>query len=190
MAKDKKATAVLVENFLPSPLSPDKEKPGKRSTPEATQEGPVAKEKVPEQSVIYIDDELEPSPLAKLEAQVDKLSMAPPVDDTLIAAGSLLAISQGPLVLTKADQQPHQSLEKRRSGAVGKKLQDRRKARKPLKLDIQAVAKMCTRPRNVHRSQELARLASAVVPLQQLDIVADDINGNTPRPETPAPQNQ
>ena len=109
------------------------------------------------------------------------------MDNTLIAAGTLLAISQGPLVLTKADQQPHQSLEKRRSGAVGKKPQDRRKARKPLKLDIQAVAKMPTRPRNVHRSQELARLACAMVPLQQLDIVADDTNGNTPSPETPAP---
>ena len=116
----------------------------------------MAKEKVPEESIIYIDDDLEPSPLAKLEVQVDKLSMPPPVDDTLIAAGTLLAISQGPLVLTKADQQPHQSPEKRRSGAVGKKLQDRRKARKPLKLDIKAVAKMCTGPRNVHHSQELA----------------------------------
>ena len=190
LAKDKKATAVLVENFPPSRLSFDKEKPEKRSTPEATQEGPVAKEKVPEESIIYIDDDLEPFPLAKLEAQVDKLSMPPPVHDTLIAAGTLLAISQGPLVLTKADKQPHQSLEKRRSGAVGKKLLDRRKARKPLKLDIQAVAKMCTGSRNVHHSQELARLASAVVPLQQLDIVADDTNGNTPRPETPTPKNQ
>ena len=130
----------------------------------------MAKEKVPEESIIYIDDDLEPSPLAKLEAQVDKLSMPCPVDNTLIAAGTLLAISQGPLVLTKADQQPHQSPEKRRSGAVGKKLQDRRKARKTLKLDIQAVAKMHTRPRNVHYSQELARLASVVVPLQQLDV--------------------
>ena len=190
LAKDKKATAVLVENFPPFLLSSDKEKPEKRSTPKAIQEGPVAKEKVPEESVIYIDDDLEPSSLAKMEAQVDKLKMPPPVDNTLIAAGTLLAKSQGPLVLTKADQQPHRSPEKRRSGAVGKKLQDRRKTRKPLKLDIQAVAKMHTGPRNVHRSQELARLASAVVPLQQLDTAADDTNGNTPRPETPAPQNQ
>ena len=184
---DKKATAVLVENFPPSLLSSDKEKPGKRSTPEATQEGPVVKKEVLEESIIYIDDDLEPSPLAKMEVQVDKLKMPPTVDNTLMAAGTLLAISQGPLVLTKADQQPHQSLEKRRSGAVGKKLQDRRKARKPLKLDIQAVAKMHTGPRNVHCSQELARLASAVVPLQQLDTAADDTNSNTPRPETPAP---
>ena len=147
----------------------------------------MAQEEVPEESIIYIDEDLEPSPLAKMEAQVDKLKMPPPVDNTLIAAGTLLAISQGPLVYTKADQQPCQSPERRRSGVVGKKLQDRRKARKPLKLDIQAVAKMRTGPRNVHRSQELARLASAVVPLQQLDIAADDTNSNPPRPETPAP---
>ena len=186
LVKDKKATAVLVENFPPLQFSSDKEKPEKRSIPEAIQEGPVAKEKVPEESVIYIDDDLEPSPLAKMEAQVDKLKMPPPVDNTLIAAGTLLAISQGPLVLTKADQQPHQSPEKRRSGAVGRKPQDKRKARKPLKLDIQAVAKMRTGPRNVHCSQELAKLASAVASLQQLDIAADDTNGNVPRPETPA----
>ena len=184
---DKKATAVLIENFPPSLLSSDRGKPGKRSTPKANPEGPVAKEEVPEESIIYIDDDLEPSPLAKMEAQVDKLKMPPPVDNTLIAAGTLLAISQGPLVHTKADQQPHQFPERRRSGAVGKKLQDRRKARNPLKLDIQAVAKMRTGPRNGHHSQELARLASAVVPLQQLDTAADDTNSNTPRPKTPAP---
>ena len=183
---DKKETAVLVENFPHSLLSSDKGKPGKRSTSEATQEGRVARERVPEESVIYIDDDLEPSPLAKMEAQVDKLKMPPPVDNTLIA-GTLLAISQGPLVHTKAEQQPRQSPERRRSGAVGKKVQDKRKARKPLKLDIQAEVKVCTRPRNVHRSGELARLASAVVPLQQLDTAADDTNSNTPRPETPAP---
>ena len=182
---DKKATVVLIENLPPPLLSFDKGKPGKRSTPEVTQEGLVAREEVPEESVIYIDDDLEPSPLAKMEAQVDKLKMPPPVDNTLIAAGTLLAISQGPLVYTKADQQPHQFPERRRSGAIGKKLLDRRKARKPLKLDIQAVAKMCTGPRNVHRSQELARLASAVVPLQQLDTAADDTNSNPSRPETP-----
>ena len=177
----------LVENLPPPLLSSDKGKPGKRSTPEAAQEGPVAREEVPEESIIYINDDLEPSPLAKMEVQVDKLKMPPPVDNTLIAAGTLLGISQGPLVYTKADQQPCQSLERRRSGVVGKKLQDRRKARKPLKLDVQTVTKMCTRLRNVHHSQKLARLASAVVPLQQLDTATDDTNSNTPRPETPAP---
>ena len=102
---DKKVTVVLAENLLPPLLSSDKEKPKKGSTPEATREGPVAKEEVPEESIIYIDDDLEPSPLAKMKAQVDKLKMPPPVDNTLIAAGTLLAISQGPLTYTKADLQ-------------------------------------------------------------------------------------
>ena len=102
---DKKATVALAEN-LPTPLlSSDKGKPGKRSTPEATQKGPVAKEEVPEESIIYMDDDLEPSPLAKMEVQVDKLKIPPPVDNALIATGTLLAISQGPLAYTKADQQ-------------------------------------------------------------------------------------
>ena len=57
---DKKATAVLIENFPPSLLSSDKGKPGKRSTSEATQEGPVAEERVKEESIIYIDDDLDP----------------------------------------------------------------------------------------------------------------------------------
>ena len=184
---DKKTTVVLAENLPPLLLSSNKGKPGKRSTPEATQEGPVAKEEVPEESIIYIDDDLEPSPLAKMEAQVDKLKMPPPVDNTLITAGTLLAISQGPLVYTKADLQPRQSPERRRSGVIGKKPQDRGKARKPLKLDIQAVAKMRTRSRNVHHSQELARLASAVVPLQQLDTAADDTNSNPPQTRNSCP---
>ena len=167
-----------------SPLPLDKGKPGKKSTPEAAQEGPVSKEEVPEESIIYIDDDAEPSPLTKIKNQVDKTLMPPPVDNTLTAAGTLLDLSQGLLVPTKADQQPHQ----RRSGAVSKKCQDKRKIKKPLKLDVQAVAKMHTGPRNTHRSQELARLASAVVPLEQLNI-REDTHGNISRPETPAPQN-
>ena len=102
---NKKATVILAENLPPPLLSSDKEKPEKGSTPEATREGPVAKEEVPEESIIYIDDDLEPSPLAKMEAQIDKLKMPPPVDNTSIAAGTLLAISQGPLAYTKADLQ-------------------------------------------------------------------------------------
>ena len=147
----------------------------------------MAKEEVPEGSIIYIDDDLEPSPLAKIEAQIDKLKMPPPVDNTLIAAGTLLALSQGSLEYTEANSQQCHSPERRRNGVVGKKLQDRRKARKPLKLKVQTVAKMCTGPRDVRHSQELARLASAVVPLPRLETVADDTNSSPPWPETPAP---
>ena len=91
----------------------------------------MAKEEVPEGSIIYIDDDLEPSPLSKMEVQIDRLKMPPPVDNTLIAAGTLLALSQGSLEYTEADPQRCHSPERRRNGVVGKKLQDRRKARKP-----------------------------------------------------------
>ena len=161
----KKATVGLIENPLPSLFSSDKEKPEGRCPPEATQEGPVTKKEVPEESIIYIDDDLEPSPLAKMEVQVDKLKMPPPVDNTLTAVGTLLTLSQGSLEYTEAGPRRSHSPERGRNDVVGRKLQDRRKARKPLKLKVQTVAKMCTEPRDVHHSQELARLAGAVVPL-------------------------
>ena len=183
LALNKATAATLTEKLTPSPLFP--EKPEGKHTLKATQERPVAKEDIPEESIIHIDDDSEPSPLAKMEAQVDRLLMPPPVDNTLIAAGTLLALSQGPPEYIKADSPQHHSPEKKRNGAVGKKLQDRRKAKKPLKLKIQTVAKMHTGPRDVIHSQELVRLAGAVVPLPRL--VAEKTNSSPPQPETPAP---
>ena len=142
---------------------------------------------VPKESIIYIDDDLEPSPLAKMEAQVDKLKMPPPVDNTLIAAGTLLALSQGLLEYTEVGPRQSCSPERGRNGVVGRKLQDRRKARKPLKLKVQTVAKMRTGPRDAHHSQELARLASAVVPLPRLEMAANKTDSSPPQLETPAP---
>ena len=66
LAKDRRAAAILVENSPLLPLPLNKGKPGKKSTPEAAQEGPVSKEEVPEESIIYIDDDAEPSPLTCL----------------------------------------------------------------------------------------------------------------------------
>ena len=183
LALNKATAAIPTEKLTPSPLYP--EKPEGKYTPKATQERPVAKEEIPEESIIHTDDDLEPSPLAKMEVQVDRLLMPPPVDNTLIAAGTLLALSQGPPEYIKADSPQHHSPEKKRNGAVGKKLQDRRKAKKPLKLKIQTVAKMHTGPRYVIHSQELARLAGAVVPLPWL--VAERTSSSPPQPETPAP---
>ena len=126
--------------------------------------------------------------MAKLEAQVDRLLMPPPLDNTLIAAGTLLDISQGPQAFTKKDKQLQQlSPKKGRSGTTGRKLQNRRKAKRPLKLGLQPMAKMHMGPRDEHHSQELAKMARAMVPLQQWETAADDINGNIPRPETPGP---
>ena len=183
LALNKDTPATLTVKLTPSPLSP--EKPEGKYTLETTQERPVAKEEIPEESNIHIDDDSEPSPLAKMEAQVDRLLMPPTVDNTLVAAGTLLALSQGPPEHTKADSPPHHSPGKKSNGAVGKKLQDRRKAKKPLKLKIQTVAKMHTGPRNVVHSQELVRLAGAVTPLPWL--VAEKTNSDPPQPETPAP---
>ena len=106
------------------------------------------------------------------------------MDNTLIAAGTLIALSQGPPEYIEADSPQHHSPERKRNGVVGKKLQDRRKAKKPLKLKIQTVAKMHTGPRDVSHSQELARLAGTVVPLPQL--VAEKTNSSPPQPESPA----
>ena len=181
LALNKATVATPMGKLTPSPLSP--EKPEERCTPKATQEKPVAKEEIPEESIIYIDDDSEPSPLAKMEVQVNRLLMPPPVDNTLIAAGTLLALSQGPLEYIKADSPQHHSPERKRNGVVGKKLQDRRKAKKPLKLKIQTVAKMHTGPRDVSHSQELARLAGTVVPLPWL--VTEKTNSSPPQPETP-----
>ena len=76
------------------------------------------------------------------------------------------------------------------SGTVGKKtLQERRKG-KPLKLNIHTVAKMCTGPAEVHRTQELARLASAIVPFQKLNIQENThvrVPKTTPEPKMPTP---
>ena len=101
-------------------------------------------------------------------------------------------IVQRPPVPPRVDQQPPKVPERKRhpSGAAGKKtLQERRKG-KPLKLNICTVAQMHTGPAAVHHTQELARLASAMVPLQKLNIQEDThvrVPKTTPEPETPTP---
>ena len=136
---------------------------------------------MPEEQIIYIDDDADLSPLSLLERQVDCLLMPPPADTTPIA--------QRPPLPPRMDQQIPKVLEMRRhpSGAVGKKtLQERRKG-KPLKLNIHTVAEMHTRPAEVHCAQELA---STIVPLQKINIQEDThvrIPKTTPEPKTPTP---
>ena len=139
-------------------------------------------EAVPEEQIIYIDDDADPSPLSLLERQVDHLLMPPPTDTTPIA-------QRAPLP-PRRDQQPPKVPERRRHppSAAGKKtLQERRKG-KPLKLNIHTVAKMHNGLAEVHCAQELARLASAMVPLQRLNIQEDThvkVPKTTPESETP-----
>ena len=144
----------------------------------------IEAEEVPEEQIIYIDDDADPSPLSLLERQVDHLLMPPPADTTPIV--------QRPPLPPRMDQQTPKVLEMRRhpSGAVGKKTLQERRKEKPLKLNICTVAKMHTRPAEVHHAQELARLASAVFPLQKLNIQEDThvrVPKTTPEPKTPTP---
>ena len=55
-------------------------------------------------------------------------------------------------------------------------------------LNIHAVAKMCTRQAESCCTQELAKLASTVIPLQKLNIQEDTdtyVLSTSPEPETP-----
>ena len=54
--------------------------------------------------------------------------------------------------------------------APGKKTLQERQKGKPLKLKVHTVAKMLTGSAEAQRAQELAKLASAVVLLQRLNI--------------------
>ena len=70
-----------------------------------------------------------------------------------------------------------------------KTLQERQNV-KSLKLKVGTVAKMHAGPVDTHRAQELAKLPSAVVPLQRLKIQDDtflEIQKNKPEAEAPAP---
>ena len=127
--------------------------------PVAAPEVNTEAETVHKEQIIYIDDDTDPSPLTLLERQVDRLLMPPPTDTIPI-------VQRAPMPPTR-DQQPPKVLERRRhppSTVKKKMLQERRKG-KPLKLNIRIMAKMCTGLAEAHHAQELARLASAVVPL-------------------------
>ena len=166
MGLDKKmATTAEGTPIIPPPFP--KGKAGKRTAPVAAPE-------------VNID----PSPLSLLERQVDHLLMPPPADTTSIA--------QRPPLPPRMDQQTPKELEMRRhlSGVVGKKTFQERRKGKPLKLNICTVAKMHTRPAEVHCAQELARLASAIVPLQKLNLQEDThvrVPKTTPEPKMPTP---
>ena len=144
----------------------------------------VHTEKVPKEQIAYIDDNADPSP-----PQPTRKTGKLPVHATTSVYDPHCAETRLP---PRVDQQPSKVLEKRRHppGAAGKKtLQERRKG-KPLKLNICTVAKMRTGPAEVHRTQELARQACAVVPLQKLNIQEDTdvkVPKTTPEAKTPTP---
>ena len=115
-------------------------------------ETPLTPQKIPEDEVIYIEDDSEdPAPIRQLTHQVDRILMPPPVDTTLV--------SRKTVPLPATDQQ-----KQRKRG-----LASRRKA-KPLKLQVHQVAKMRTGPVDHKGAQLMTQLTSAVVPLKKLQI--------------------
>ena len=123
---------------------------------------------------------MDPSPLQLLERQVDSLLMLPPADTTPMAQKTYRSLGRGLQLLRMPEN------EERSPGTIKRKtLQERRKT-KALKLKIHKEAKMHTGPVDATRTQEMAKLTSAVVPLQRLKIRDDGspVEGPAGEPET------
>ena len=137
-------------------------------------------EEVPEEQIIYIDDDVVPTPLQLLKSQVDSLLMPPPSDMTPMAQKSL-----GRDQLSRMPERRKCS-----PGNTRKKTLQERQNAKSLKLKVGPVAKMHTRPVDTLCTQELVKLTSVVVPLQRLKIQDDSLledQKNKPEAEAPAP---
>ena len=142
-------TAAVVKISPPQFLNAS---PRKRPVMPYTSEAPLTTQEIPEDEIIYIDDDSEdPAPIKQLTHHVDKILMPPPVDTTLVSRKTV------PLPVNDQHSQ-------RKRG-----LASRRKA-KPLKLQVRQVARMCTGPVDHQRAQLMTQLTSAVVPLKKLQI--------------------
>ena len=142
-------TAAVVKISPPQFLNAS---PRKRPAMPYTSEAPLTTQEVPEDEIIYIDDDNEdPAPIQQLTHHADKILMPPPVDTTLVFRETV------PLPVNDQHNQ-------RKRG-----LASRRKA-KPLKLQVRQVARMCTGPVDHQRAQLMTQLTSAVVPLKKLQI--------------------
>ena len=126
--------------------------PRKRPVMPYTSEAPLITQEIPEDEIIYIDDDSEdPAPIKQLTHHADKILMPPPVETTLVSRKTV------PLPINDQHNQ-------RKRG-----LASRRKA-KPLKLQVHQVARMRTGPVDHQRVQLMTQLTSAVVPLKKLQI--------------------
>ena len=147
----------------------------------------VCQEKVPEEQIIFVDNDRDPSPLQLLERQVDSLLMLPPADSAPKARKTYRSLGRG-LQLSRMPED-----EERSPGTVKKRTLQERRNTKALKLKIHKVAKMHTGPVNTLRTQELVKLTSAVVPLQRLKIQDDPVTKtpeDQPEAKTPAPSQE
>ena len=148
----------------------------------------VCQEKVLEEQIIYIDDDMDPSPLQLLERQVDSLLMLPPADSAPMARKTYRSLGRGlQLFRMSEDEEQSPATVKRRT------LQERRNTR-ALKLKIHKVAKMHTGPVDTLCTQELVKLTSVVVPLQRLKIQDDSLLENQKKTQRlkhqPLPKNK
>ena len=142
-------TAAVVMTSPPQFLNAS---PRKRPVMMYTSEAPLTTQEIPEDEIIYIEDDSEdPALIKQLTHHVDKILMPPPVDTTLV--------SRKTVPLPANDQQ-----NQRKRG-----LASRRKA-KPLKLQVRQVARMRTGPVDHQHAQLMTQLTSAVVPLKKLQI--------------------
>ena len=144
----------------------------------------VRQEKFPEEQIIYIDDDRDPSPLQLLKRQVDSLLMLPPADSAPKARKTYRSLGNGLQLSRLTDN------EERSPGTVKKRTLQERRNTKALKLKIHKVAKMHTGPVDTLRTQELIKLSSVVVPLQRLKIQDDPVMKtpeDQPEAKTPAP---
>ena len=144
--------------------------PRKRPVMPYTSEAPLTTQEIPENEIIYIDDDSEdPAPIKQLTHHADKILMPPPVDTTLVSRETV------PLPVNDQHNQ-------RKRG-----LASRRKA-KPLKLQVHQVARMRTSPVDHQRVQLMTQLTSAVVPLKKLQI--SETPQDTGVRILPTPQNE
>ena len=144
----------------------------------------VCQEKVPEEQIIYMDDDRDPSPLQLLEWQVDSLLMLPLADSAPKAWKTYRSLGRG-LQLSRMSEDEEQS-----PGTIKKRTLQERRNTKTLKLKIHKVAKMHTGPVDTLRTQELVKLTSVVVPIQRLKIQDDPVVKtleDQPEAKTPAP---
>ena len=170
---------------LPTPYSSPPE--GQTGNDQGAVTG-VCQEKVLEEQIIYIDDDRDPSPLQLLERQVDSLLMLPPAETAPKARKTYRSLGRG-LQLFRMSEDEEQF-----PGAVKKRTLQERRNTKALKLKIHKVAKMHTGQVDTLHTQQLAKLTSAIVPLQRLKIKDDSRPAENPENESevdvpPPPQN-
>ena len=136
---------------------------------------------VPEEQIIYIDDDAEPTPLQLLEKQVDSLLMPPPLDTAPAVQKAHRSLGRGFQLFKAAEEEA--------SSPGAPRFTSERRKNKALKLRVYKVAKMRTGPTNTDHAPELVKLTSAVVPLQRLKIQDDPVmktQEDQPEAKTPA----